>query len=238
MLSWLFPSTCELCGETADDTLCPACRDALPRIPAPICLHCGAPTAGQQTDPDLCENCKGQKRPFTLARQALRQTEETMKLVYQLKYHHALHLARPLAAVLNELWEATPHLLAHNDWVLVPVPVTQDKLYTRGFNQAEALARHLAKRRGLRIMNLLERLDTGIASQTRLTATARRLNAMRAYRCARPSLLHRRRSYPARLVLVDDVFTTGATARACATQLKKLPGVQEVVALSLVRIGA
>ena len=79
MLSWLFPSTCELCGETADDTLCPACRDALPRIPAPICLHCGAPTAGQQTDPDLCENCKGQKRPFTLARQALRQTEETMK---------------------------------------------------------------------------------------------------------------------------------------------------------------
>ena len=237
MLSWLFPSTCELCGETADDTLCPACRDALPRIPTPICLHCGAPTAGQQTDPDRCENCNGQKRPFTQARQALRQTDETMKLVYQLKYHHALHLARPLAIVLNELWEATPHLLAHNDWVLVPVPVTQEKLYTRGFNQAEALAHHLAKLRGLRCLNLLERLDTGIASQTRLTATARKLNAMRAYRWASPGLLHRRSSYPAHLVLVDDVFTTGATARACATQLKKLTGVKEVVALSLVRIG-
>lgn len=238
MLSWLFPCTCELCGESSNQTLCPDCIRQLPRIPTPICLHCGAPTAGQQTAPDRCENCTGQPRSFSLARQALRQTDEVMKLIYALKYHHALHLAQPLAQILNELWEQTPRLRAHHDWVLVPVPVTAGKLYTRGFNQAGELAHNLAKLRNLKVMELLSRRETGVLSQTRLTANARRMNAMRAYRCKAPSLFARRVQYPARLVLVDDVFTTGATARACSTQLKKLPGVKEVACLSLVRIGA
>lgn len=237
MLSWLFPSTCELCGDTADMTICPDCLQKLPRIPAPICLHCGAPTAGQQTDPDRCEDCAGCARPFALARQALRQTDEVMQLIYAFKYHKAIHLAQPLAELLNELWEKTPHLCERTDWVLVPVPVTHSKLYTRGFNQAGELARALGRLRRLRVENLLIRRETGVVSQTRLTASARRLNAMRAYRLKRPGLFARRRIYPAHLVLVDDVFTTGATARACATQLKKLPGVKDVVVLSLVRIG-
>lgn len=238
MLSWLFPSTCELCGEQAEHTICSMCLAALPRIPAPICLHCGAPTAGQQLAPDRCDSCASQPRAFHMARQALRQTDETMQLIYQLKYHHAIHLATPLAELLHELWEKTPHLKAHSDWVLVPVPVTHARLYSRGYNQAGELARALAKRRGLRVMNLLERRETDVLSQTRLTRHARRLNAMRAYRARRPGWFCRPVAYPPRLVLVDDVFTTGSTARACATQLRKLPGVKEIVAISLVRIGA
>lgn len=238
MLSWLYPGTCELCGEEAEMTICPECLRNLPRIPAPVCLHCGAPTAGQQTEPDRCGECTGQPRSFVLARQLLRQTEETMRLIYAFKYHGALHLARPLAYLLRELWEKTPHLLSRNDWVLVPVPVTHARLHTRGYNQAGELAQQLARLRGLRVENLLIRRDTGVLSQTRLTAHARRLNAMRAYRLKPPGLFSRRRTYPPYLVLVDDVFTTGATARACATQLKKLPGVKAVVVISLVRIGS
>lgn len=237
MLSWLFPATCELCGEPAEQGVCPACLRCLPRIPAPVCLHCGAPVAGQQVDADRCAACAGQRRPFVLARQVLRQTDEVMQLVYQFKYHRALYLAPALAGLLHELWAKTPHLCRYTDWVLVPVPVTPRRLYVRGYNQAGELARCLAKLRHLPVMELLERCETGIASQTRLSVSARRLNAMRAYRLRRPGWWQRRRCYPAHLVLVDDVFTTGATARACAAQLRKLPGVQEVVSISLVRIG-
>lgn len=149
-----------------------------------------------------------------------------------------MYLAAPLAELLNELWEKTPRLNAHRDWVLVPVPVTISKLYTRGFNQAEELARALSRLRKLRTMNLLVRRETGVLSQTRLTKNARRLNAMRAYRAKRAGWFFPRKTYPPYMVLVDDVFTTGSTARACAAQLRKLPGVREVVSLSLVRIGA
>lgn len=238
MLSWLFPATCELCGEHAELAVCPACLEKLPRIEAPVCLHCGAPVSGQQTDPDYCEHCAGHPRAFSIARQALRQSDEVMQLIYQFKYHRGIYLARPLATMLNELWNRTPRLCSRQDWVLVPVPVTHDKLYTRGYNQAGALARQLAKLRHLKVMELLVRRDTGVLSQTRLTANARRLNAMRAYCCRRPLFKRWEPAYPSHLVLVDDVFTTGATARACAAQLRKLPGVKEVVVLCLVRIGS
>ena len=237
MLSWLFPATCELCGEPAEHGVCPACLKRLSRVPAPICLHCGAPVAGEQAEADRCAACAGLPRPFVLARQVLRQTDDVMQLVYQFKYHRAVYLAPALAGLLNELWEKTPHLCRRADWVLVPVPVTWRKLYTRGYNQAGELARSLGKLRRLPVVDLLERHETGVASQTRLSASARRLNAMRAYRLRRPGWWQRRRVYPAHLVLVDDVFTTGATARACAAQLRKLPGVKEVVSISLVRIG-
>lgn len=237
MLHWLYPETCQLCASpTGGGTLCAACRDALPRVPRPICLYCGAPTAANVSEPDRCPACAGRPHRLAFIRSALAFSMESMQLVHDLKYHRANHLAAALAPVLNELWEHTPQLRAQEDWVLVPIPVTDRKLSIRGFNQAEELARALARLRGgLRLLHPLRRRDTGIPSQTRLSAALREKNANRAY-SALPAYASHRRPLPPRLLLVDDVHTTGSTLRACAAALKRCDRRVTVGAITLMRM--
>ena len=235
MLNWIFPNTCRLCGEVAGTTLCQECLGALERVPKPVCMYCGAPVAGNQQDPYHCEACRGKPRPFTFARSALYENDTTLKLVHDLKYHKHTHLARALAPVLAELWEFN-HLLADTaDWALVPVPVTRKKLFSRGYNQAEELAEELAKLRPMPIVQPLRRVDTGIRSQTNLSAAERMRNAYRAYTLL-PEYANAKRSLPKNLLILDDVYTTGATTRACAHALRRASGVKNIGIITLLRV--
>ncbi len=235
MLSWLYPGICELCGERSDTSLCPECLAGLPRLPRPICLYCGAPLEERAADPLHCPECSGKPRSFSFARPALAQTAESMQLVHKLKYQHANHLAPALAPVLAELWEVNPILSAHRDWLLIPVPAAPQHLFTRGYNQAQELARALGRLKGLRVRDVLQRKGGSRSSQTQLTAAQRQANAFASF-SARPAYATGKRLLPPHLLVVDDVFTTGATARACARALRELPGVEKVGVITLLRI--
>lgn len=236
MLHWLYPETCRLCGEPCCGTLCEACRSALPRMPRPLCLYCGAAVSGAQPDPYHCDECRAKPRLFDFARAALTEGEDVIRLIHDLKYHGALHLARSMAPLLAELWENTPQLQQHADWTLVPVPITPAKLRTRGYNQAWELAHALAPLCGrLRVAEPLERRETGTVSQTRLSKEQRSRNAGAAYHL-RASYARGWRHLPPHLLLVDDVYTTGSTARACAAALKQLPKVRTVGVLTLLHV--
>lgn len=236
MLRWIYPVTCAVCGEPAAQSLCEACRDVLRRVPRPICLYCGAYTAGTAQDPERCEHCAGFPREYDWARSALVLEGATRRMVHDLKYHHASYLAEPLAAVLHELWQHTPQAMRSRRCALVPVPVDKRRIHERGYNQAELLALELGRLLGVEVCRPLVRLltDEEKRSMTRMSARARQQQANKVY-AASPQWLKRNTPMPECVVLVDDVYTTGATARACSRVLRALPGVREVGVLTLAR---
>ena len=234
MLDWIFPRLCELCREPCPRELCDACAKKLPRVPLPICLYCGAPVAGEQEDPYRCAVCAPRIRSFDFARSALAYSDAARRILHSFKYGHANYLSVALGEILNELWESTPALMAHEDWALVPVPIESGHLYARGYNQAEELARELKRLRGLRLISPLIRKRTLVKSQTCLCRSARWRNAMRAY-AMNPAWAESNTPLPRHIVIVDDIYTTGATARSCARALRTLPGVEQIGIITLMR---
>lgn len=235
MIDWLYPMTCRLCGESSDLALCEKCMGTLPHVPRPICLYCGAPVSGDQADPYHCSACKSKPRPFDFARSALMTSDETMPLIHELKYHGASYLGAALAPALAELWHQTPELAEYSQAAIVPVPISPAHLRKRGYNQAAELAIPLAQTLGLPVVQPLQRLNTEADSQTRLSAAERLKNASLAYHPL-AAYAKGKKNLPSHLVVVDDVYTTGATIRACTAVLKKLPGVKKVAGITLLRV--
>lgn len=236
MLRWIYPVTCVVCGESAPAYLCERCREALPHVPRPVCLYCGAATYGSAAQPDKCDSCAPFSRVYSWARSALVLEGETRRLIHDLKYHRASYLAAPLAGVLHQLWKSIPRLASPYDWALVPVPIDSQRHYERGYNQAELLAKALGNVLDIPVVQPLTRMlgDAEKRSMTRLSARMRQQHANKVYALS-PSWQQKNTSLPSRLILVDDVYTTGATARACARVLSALPEVQEVGVLTVAR---
>lgn len=227
LLAVVFPSSCPACGallaHPADGPLCGVCWAALPRHRGPSCA-CGLPLLPGAA---ACGRCRRSRQPIA-AGASLGPYEGPLRVaVQQLKYSGRRRAASRLAALLLE--EApSGRLLATSD-LLVPVPLHPRRLRERGYNQAALLAQELSRRSGVAVSEaaLVRRRDT--ASQAGLSAAERRRNVADAF------VVRRRAAVAGRVVtLVDDVLTTGATARACARALAAA-GAAEVRLLTVAR---
>lgn len=213
-----YPQRCVGCERRASDVLCRACFEALPAVGSPFCARCGLPTAFETP---ACEGCKNVDFCFESARAPLRYEGAARRLVHALKY-------RGYARVVEKV--AVPLMLGvldggtHFD-ALVPVPLHRSRLRRRGFNQAGLLACGVARKLNAPVSDTLE-VVRSTRDQVELTAAGRRANVAGAYSI--------RGRVPGRILLVDDVFTTGATMSACAGALLGT-GAEEVHALSLCR---
>lgn len=161
---------------------------------------------------NFCAACREDPPVFDLARAVGPYEGRLKECIYQFKYFGHRSLAAPLAALMIELF------LAEKRWqsadALVPVPIGPEKLLARGFNQAELLAGEMAKILRLPVANLLERkIDT--VTQSKLTKHERRLNLRHAF-----VLKNQPETQGKRLVLVDDILTTGSTADECTATLR------------------
>ncbi len=239
--SLVFTDHCALChtpggGENTDRLqLCDVCRDRLPRLEAPFCQVCGQWFVGEIPHLFRCGNCAGRRFAFEFARAPFQARRELRELVHRFKYGGQLWLAPTLGGLLADALRgprADPRLAAEPEWLLVPVPLHARRLREREFNQAEELARHLAHATGLPLAPVLRRrrYTTVQASLDR----ARRLHNLRG-----AFTLHQGRTatrvHGRAVLLIDDVFTTGATTQECAHILKTDGGARRVVVLTLAR---
>jgi ComF family protein len=150
-------------------------------------------------------------------------------LIHLFKYSGMKPLARPLAGYLERALAVDEHGSEAKIDAVVPVPLHWRKKWARGFNQAELLARYVAKRRGLPLLNALRR-KRPTEVQAGLAMAGRRRNVAGAF-TARPAADVKGK----RILLIDDVMTTGATASACASALKRA-GAASVSLATLARV--
>ena len=216
-LGFFYPEVCRLCEAepaTARDGFVGArCRSQARFIQPPFCERCGLPYAGDITTPFECTNCREMELRFTSARSAVVARGVVLEAIHRFKYQRQLWFENFLAGLF--LREAVPALRGQNWNLIVPVPLHSVRQREREFNQAERLAARLSAAMKIPLNQRLLRRVIPTATQTRLTRQQRAAN-MRGAFALRPGV----RLNGERVVLVDDVFTTGATTSACAQVLR------------------
>ncbi len=218
-LSLFYPEVCQTCGlERAtppEGYVCRTCRGTVQALGPPCCERCGLPFEGELTTAFTCGFCRETPPAFLYARAAAAAKGILIDVIHRYKYQRRALWFEPFLAEL--LLEAAAPRLREENWdLIIPVPLHPHKLREREFNQAEHIARPLAKFLQLPIdsRSLIRILPT--PSQTHLSREARAANMRGAFSVHKPQNIRNKR-----IIIVDDVFTTGATTNACAKALLK-----------------
>ncbi len=241
-LGLIFPESCQLCREerarAADGYVGMNCRKAVQPLESPFCRRCGLPFPGAITDTFDCANCADRDLAFESARAAVIAKGPVLDAIHRFKYSEARWFEAFLSRLLIEA--ALPQLAGAGWTLVVPVPLHPVKQRERGFNQAELLARPLARALGIPMRTDLVRRIEPTRTQTALSRDARAENVRRAFttdtirrfpffKPVAPGRLDGER-----VIVVDDVLTTGATANGVALQLRRL-GAESICVWSVAR---
>lgn len=211
-LDALLPHRCAACGdEVLGPGFCAGCFARLTPVTRPYCAQCCSPFETPVPPGTRCAACHADPPPWTAARSVWRYDESSGATVLALKYGDRLELADLFAGLLAR---TAADLLAEPDTVLIPVPLHWRRLVYRRYNQAALIASALSRRTGMRkdTRALVRRRAT--VPQQGLSRAQRLVNLEHAFTVPDPQRVSGRR-----LLLVDDVYTTGATASAATRAL-------------------
>lgn len=223
-----FPRRCPVCGELVTPTgrsICAGCLPKLDFVREPRCLRCGRTVSDEAQR--LCENCGSRESSFE-AGLALFNYDDVMRhTVAQIKYGNRREYIAPLARMMYLKFRGQLREMEAD--CLVPVPVHPARRRSRGFNQAELLAREIGAQADLPVQTALLYRHRRTEAQKDLSQEERIANLSEAFRADAEKI----EALSARtVILVDDIYTTGSTAEACSRVLKAA-GVRRVFLLNL-----
>ena len=230
LLDFVFPPLCLACGREERPGplrlgLCLPCRGRLKVLPGRLCAGCGRPLLAAPLPAGyLCGQCRRRPPAFDRLRAVWSYEPPAEQVIHALKFGRLDFLGAHLA---REIWHRMGAELREAEAV-VPVPLHWRRRMRRGYNQAERIARPLARRLGRPLVEALRR-PRPTAPQARLERSRRRANLRRAFRARRRSAIRGRA-----VLLVDDVATTGATLDQAAAALRRA-GAASVLALAAAR---
>jgi ComF family protein len=230
LLDTLLPPQCLACNAVVDTpgALCAACFGQFTFITRPHCETCGVPLESPVIEDVVCGACLRDRPSYDCARAAFVYDGDSKSLVLRLKHGDrtdtATHLAKWLARAGADLIHAAD--------VIVPVPLHRWRLLMRAYNQSALLANALGKLTGRPVVADALKRHKQTPSQGGLDRKARQRNVARAFSLHRPGRITGKR-----VLLIDDVLTTGATVNACARTLRTA-GASAVDVLVLARVPA
>ncbi len=220
----LYPSICPLCSKSTDSIpyapICSSCWFQIKRYTGPSCRICALPFSSKYSD--ICGQCLKQTPPFSKVISYGLYEGVLAEAINQLKFKGIKRLSKPLGEILLDL--EIPYMNG-----IIPVPLSRKSLLKRGFNQSLLISRVIAKKTRIPIFmdTLIKKRET--LPQVGLSAHERLINVKDAFEV-------KGNISGMRLILIDDVMTTGATVTECSRELLKA-GAEEVIVLTVARAG-
>lgn len=223
IINIVYPNTCMVCGKDlkSGEALCKKCQNEFEYIREPICKKCGKKLYDEEKE--YCMDCKKHIHQFDSGIAVFSYNEAIKKCIYEFKYKdmkiYGRFFGRKMAEYGREyfgVWKAE---------VIIPVPVSKKKFLKRGYNQAEILAKELAKNTGIPMDNHVLYRSKDTKPQKEVNRDTRRKNLENAFIVSKNVVKYKK------VILVDDIYTTGSTIDECAKTLKAA-GVQKVYFIS------
>jgi len=215
----ILPPVCRVCARPGEFPICRPCLDAFRLISPPWCVTCGRPLRPPVGSTTLCEACRTHAPLFSRARPAGIYEGVLRETIHALKFGGCRAVAGPLGDLIGATVQSDLRLRAD---VVVPVPLHPIRHRQRGFNQSELLARRTARVLALPCEAGVLRRARITDAQSGLTRDAREANVRGAFVCAA--------AIGGRVLLVDDVMSTGFTASECARALRGAGAAEVIVA--------
>ncbi len=222
----IFPPRCPVCKKIVDNKnygICKTCLGKLKLIKSPFCMQCGKHIE-DDTD-EYCDECLLNPKSYEKGFPLLRYDSLSSSIMYDIKYNNKKYYARVFARMIYTVWGKEIKKL--NIDCIIPIPIHKKRLKQRGYNQAEILAAYLSE-------YLKINLENEVLSRVKNTKAQKELNPKERIKNLKEAFIGNieYKNYFKNVLLVDDIYTTGATIEACTRSLKAI-GVEKVYYTSI-----